>query len=135
MKRAPAVPMKVSFTSPPHLVGRSVLAPPHTVRRSVLARSATTGWGRSNLRHLRQGHLHLLPEIAVVQLLDAFERVDLLDRLVVADAHTAGEAKRDAAGLPVRPLASVATSASVSPVYALPTWTSWRTVGSNTAKV
>src|SRR5712691_12438398 len=93
MKRAPAVPMKVSFTSPPHLGGRS-----------VLARSATTGWGRSSFRNLRQGHLDLLPEIAVVQLLDALECVDLLDRLVVADAHDAGEAKREATGMPVRPL-------------------------------
>src|SRR6266581_847957 len=93
MKRAPAVPMNVSFTSPPHLVGRS-----------VLARSATTGWGQSNLRHLRQGHLNLLPEVAVVQLLDPLERVDLLDRLVVSDAHDAGKPKREAAGMPVRPL-------------------------------
>src|SRR5713101_8627172 len=93
MKRAPAVPIKVSFTSPPHLVGRS-----------VLARSATTGWGQSNLRHLRQGYRHLLPEVAVVQLLDTLERVDLLDRLVVSDAHDPGEAKCEAAGMPVRPL-------------------------------
>src|SRR5207249_996062 len=79
MKRAPAVPMNVSFTSPPHPVGRS-----------VLARSATTGWGRSSLGNLRQGHLRLLPEVAVVELLDPLERVDLRDRLVVADAHDAG---------------------------------------------
>src|SRR5258708_2779154 len=102
MKRAPAVPLKVSFTSvlaPPHPVGRSVLAPPHPVGRSVLARSATTGWGQSNLRHLRQRHLDLLSVVAVVQLLDTLERVDFLDRLVVPDAHDAGEAKREAAGM------------------------------------
>src|SRR6266581_2435464 len=93
MKRAPAVPMNVSFTSPPHLVGRS-----------VLARSATTGWGRSSLCNLRQGNLSLLPEVAVVELLDALERVDLRDRLVVSDAHDAGKPKGEAAGMPVRPL-------------------------------
>src|SRR5438093_7796401 len=115
MKRAPAVPMNVSFTSPPDLVrrsvlapphpaGRSVLAPPHPVGRSVLARSATTGWGRSSLCNLRQRHLRLLPEIAVVKLLDPLERVDLPDRLVVAAANDAGESKREAACMSVRPL-------------------------------
>src|SRR5438046_424080 len=96
MKRAPAVPKNVSFTS--------VLAPPHPVGRSVLARSATTGWGRSSLCNLRQRHLHLLPEVAVVKLLDPLERVDLPDRLVVADANDAWESKREAACMSVRPL-------------------------------
>src|SRR6266513_4650122 len=104
MKRAPAVPMNVSFTSPPHPVGRSVLVPPHPVGRSVLARSATTGWGRSSLYNLRQRHLRFLPEVAVVKLLDPLERVDLPDRLVVADANDAGESKREAACMSVRPL-------------------------------
>src|ERR1051326_766403 len=105
MKRAPAVPMKVSFTSlpSPHL-WRSVLAPPHLVGKSVLARSATTGWGRSSLRHLRQRHFGLLSEIPLIQLLDARESVDLLDRLVVADAHDARKAQREAAAVAARPL-------------------------------
>src|SRR5439155_14989397 len=93
MKRAPAVAMNVSFTSPPHLV-----------RRSVLARSARTGWGRSSLCNLRQRHFCFFPEIAVVKLLDPLERVDLLDRLVVADANDAGKSKREAACMSVRPL-------------------------------
>src|SRR2546423_3354484 len=93
MKRAPAVPMNVSFTSPPHLGGRS-----------VLARSATTGWGQSSLCNLRQRNLGLLAEVAVIQLLDALQRVDLRNRLVVAEVHDSRESKSEAAGMPVGPL-------------------------------
>src|SRR5579859_7893557 len=93
-----------SVLSGPHLVGRSALSPPHLVGRSVLARSATTGWGQSSLRNLRQENLEFLPEVAVVKLLDTLDGVDLRHRLVVPDAHDAREPKRIAAGMPVRAL-------------------------------
>src|SRR5712691_6351316 len=52
----------------------------------------------SRFRNLGQRLLRRLPEVTRVQLLDAFQRVDLVDRLVVADADDAWESH----GVPAR---------------------------------
>src|SRR5690348_10934689 len=77
MNRAPAVPMKVSRTT------------------------------ASCLGDLRERHLRLLAEVAVVELRDPSQGVDLVHRLVVADAHDAREAQRVAAQVPARMLDGV----------------------------
>src|SRR2546422_6775235 len=84
MKRAPAVPMNGTFmNSPPHLVGRS--APP-------------TG-GAGGGRDFGEVLCCLRAEVALVKLRHSLERVDLLDRLVVAGADDAREAQRGNARL------------------------------------
>src|SRR5260370_16464169 len=89
MNRAPAVPMDVTFmSSPPHPVGRS-------------ARTATRSrpGGDDHLGNFGERCFGLRSEVALVQLSYAIQRVDLLDRLVVADAHDAGKAQGITAGL------------------------------------
>src|SRR5712691_652640 len=81
MKRAPAVPMKVSLTSP--LAGE--------------VGGEAAGWGRSSLRNLGEWNRGLLAEVAVVQLRDALAGVDLVHRLVVSDAHDPRKPQRVAA--------------------------------------
>src|SRR5436853_5980252 len=72
---------------------RETNSPPHHVGRS--ARSA--GWRESSLSHLGKRHLRLFSEVAVIQPGHTLERVDLIHRLVVADAHDARKAKRETA--------------------------------------
>src|SRR5260370_8503407 len=92
MNRAPAVPMNVTFmSSPPHPVGRS-------------ARTATRSrpGGDDHLGNFGERCFGLRSEVAVVQLSYAIQRVDLLDRLVVPDAHDAGQAQAITARPPPR---------------------------------
>src|SRR2546430_17596948 len=90
MNRAPAVPMKVNFTSP--LAGE------------VGGEAAGWGGSLSRFRHFAKRHLRLLTEVAVIKLGDAAQSVDLVDRLVVANSHDSRKAKRVAACVPARPL-------------------------------
>src|SRR5260370_9145819 len=57
-----------------------------------------------NLGNFGERCFGLRSEVALVQLSYAIQRVDLLDRLVVADAHDAGKAQGITAGVAARML-------------------------------
>src|SRR5690242_10639057 len=84
MNRAPAVPIKVSLTSPPcgEVGGKAA------------------GWGESCLRNLREWGGRLLAEVALIELRHPLEGVYLLDRLVIADADDARKPQRVSAEVP-----------------------------------
>src|ERR1051326_2739263 len=93
MKRAPAVPMNVSLkATPPHSWGGG---------------GEAAGGACSSFCNLRERDLRFLPEVAVVQLGAALERVDLVDRFVVADADDPREAQRVSAQMAPRMLDGV----------------------------
>src|SRR6266487_4576465 len=56
----------------------------------------------SCFRNLAQRHFGFFAKVAFVELRDALERVDLLDRLVVANAHDAWKSQRVTAQMPGR---------------------------------
>src|SRR5438067_188611 len=107
MNRAPAVPMNVNFTYPLPFPTRWGRWPRRRAAGPVgdgEVGGEAAGWGVSRFCDLRQWNFGFLAEVAVVQLGDAVQRVDLIHWLVVADAHDARKAKSEAAVVPVRPL-------------------------------